>query len=304
MINDITLVGLGAVGAVVASRLGSCPGVRLRVAADKERIEKYDKNGLFFNDTRCEYDFFTPQPEHHYKADLVIVATKFSGLSDALKLIEPIVDSHTLILPLLNGISAHEIVARQYGSQRALYGIYLGHTTSRYGNIITHDGVFKIIFGKAVNTPPCQSVKAIAEVFDRAQISFTIETDMIKATWRKFIANIGLNQTTAVLRCKYGHIQKEPQAKQLMTLLMQEAATIAQAEGIAETEQILANSIAMLDKLNASDGSSMYQDVVQGRPTELDMFAGEICRLGRKHGIPTPINHAVLLIIVAAEDGR
>lgn len=297
MIRDITLIGLGAVGAVMASGLGACPGVRFRVAADPERIKKYGDQGLFFNGARCEYDFFTPSSDQDYKADLVIVATKFSGLGEALELIEPVVGPHTMILPLLNGISAHDIVAARYGQNRTLYGIYIGHTASRYGNQITHDGRCKIIFGRATNNPIDPQVKAIGDVLTKANLAFTIDNDMIRATWRKFIANIGLNQTTAALRCKYGHIKENPQARELMTLLMQEAAAIASVEGIAQADQILQDSLSMLDKLNSQDGSSMYQDVMQGRITELDMFAGEICRLGKKHGIPTPFNHAVELMI-------
>lgn len=297
MIKDITLVGLGAVGAVMASKLGAFTGVRFRVAADPERIEKYRTQGLFFNGTKCQYDFFTPTTEQDYKADLVIVATKFSGLDEALDLIEPIVGPETLILPLLNGITAHGIIEARYGFDRTLYGIYIGHTASRYGNKITHDGQCKIVFGRASNNPIDHQISDLGELFTHSKLAFSIEDDMIRATWRKFIANIGLNQTTAVLRCKYGHIKENPQARELMVLLMSEAAAVAAAEGIARADQILQDSIAMLDKLNSQDGSSMYQDVVQGRITELDMFAGEVCRLGRKHGIATPFNHAVELVI-------
>lgn len=297
MIKDITLVGLGAVGAVMASRLGACDDVRFRVAADRKRIEKYDNEGVFFNGSRCKYDFFTPTSEHHYKADLVIVATKFSGLAEALDLIEPIVGPETLILPLLNGITAHGIIEARYGFDRTLYGIYIGHTASRYGNKITHDGQCKIVFGRASNNHIDHQISDLGELFTHSKLAFSIEDDMIRAMWRKFIANIGLNQTTAVLRCKYGHIKENPQSRELMVLLMSEAAAVAAAEGIARADQILQDSIAMLDKLNSQDGSSMYQDVVQGRITELDMFAGEVCRLGRKHGIATPFNHAVELVI-------
>lgn len=300
MIKDITLIGLGAVGGVIAANLSACQGVRLRVAADPERIKKYETQGVFFNGAKCHYDFFAPTPGQGYTADLVIVATKFSGLEAALELISPIVAPHTTILPLLNGISAHQIIQAHYGPQRTLYGIYIGHTASRYGNQTTHDGQCKIILGKATNNPISEQVNNLAQLFTQANLPFTIENDMIRATWRKFIANIGLNQTTAALRCKYGHIKTNPQAHLLMTLLMQEAAAIAKAQGIEQTDRILQDSIEMLEKLNDSDGSSMYQDIMQGRQTEVDMFAGEICRLGNKYNIPTPINHAVGLVIAGA----
>jgi 2-dehydropantoate 2-reductase len=46
---------------------------------------------------------------------------------------------------------------------------------------------------------------------------------------------------------------------------------------------------------------SMLQDYEAGRPIEIDEYAGEVVRLGRKHGIPTPANEILYLAITARQ---
>lgn len=291
----IVIVGIGAIGSVYASALGT----QARIAASEERCEKYRLEGLYFNDQPCNFDYFTPKVGDQ-KADLVIIATKSSGLEDALDLIEPIVGSQTIILPLLNGITSEEITARKYGWSRVLYGYYLGHTSTRVGNRVYQDGHYKTYFGQAANgTMPSEQVERVKAIFDRFAIPYKIPENMIEALWQKFIINVGMNQATAILRCTYGHLQQNTAANNYMRLLMQEASAVATAHGIANSDQMVEKAISLLSTLAPQDGSSMYQDVIGGRVPEYDLFADTVCRMGIEHGISTPYNLAASAILKA-----
>ena len=51
--------------------------------------------------------------------------------------------------------------------------------------------------------------------------------------------------------------------------------------------------------------TSMHQDILAKRNTEVDIFAGEIIRLGRKHGVLTPYNQVLYdLIRIKEEDNE
>jgi 2-dehydropantoate 2-reductase len=45
----------------------------------------------------------------------------------------------------------------------------------------------------------------------------------------------------------------------------------------------------------------MLQDVRSGRPTEIDWINGEVVRRGRQHGVPTPVNEALLKLVEVLE---
>ncbi|HJJ94632.1 MAG TPA: 2-dehydropantoate 2-reductase, partial [Methanocorpusculum sp.] len=44
----------------------------------------------------------------------------------------------------------------------------------------------------------------------------------------------------------------------------------------------------------AAPYSSMYQDIMAKRLTEVDYINGAIVELGKKHGIPTPVNETIV----------
>ena len=48
--------------------------------------------------------------------------------------------------------------------------------------------------------------------------------------------------------------------------------------------------------------TSMLQDIDCGRQTEVDIFAGYVSALGKKHNIATPYNDMVLEILKAVDE--
>lgn len=73
---------------------------------------------------------------------------------------------------------------------------------------------------------------------------------------------------------------------------MRETAAVAKAEGVDLTEKDIDYWKHVLDSLNPDLEPSMKQDADAHRKSEVDLFGGTICKLGREHGIPTPINDA------------
>ncbi|MDE5944988.1 MAG: ketopantoate reductase family protein [Rikenella sp.] len=294
-IEQVSLIGLGAVGSVLATRLHDALGDRFTVMADPARQERLRRDGVFFNDTR--YDFALTGPTD--RPDLILIATKASGLADALDTVAPYVGPETTILSLLNGIDSEQHVADRFGSERILYSFFLGHPSLREGNRTTHDGEFRIHFGEADNRQPSERVERIRRLFDDTGIPYDIPPDMLSALWQKFVINIGCNQTTALLRRPYGHLQRNERAMALAVALMDEAATVAERLGIAQTDTMVARAVEVIRSMNPDGKSSMLQDVEAERPTEIDIFAGTLCRLAAEQGIAVPYNTTALRILSA-----
>ncbi len=296
-IERVSLLGVGAVGTVVATRLRDALGERFTVIADADRRERLRREGVFFNGVR--YDFALAEPTE--RPDLLLIATKATALDPAIEAIAPHVGPETLILSLLNGIDSEQRLAARFGAERVLYSYFLGHPSMRTGNRTTHDGTFRISFGEAINRPeqPTERVLRLSRLFERAGIPYDTPTDMIAALWQKFVINIGCNQTTALLRRPYGHLQTNPRAMALARGLMEEAATVAERLGIADADRMVARAVEVIRSMNPEGKSSMLQDVEAGRPTEIDLFAGTLCRLAEELGEAVPLNAATLRILSA-----
>ena len=292
-VHDVAIVGLGAIGILYAAQIAARDPARLRIVADPGRIARYQADPPSFNGRRLELNYATfdrPGPP----ADLVLVAVKSTGLAGVIPLLAALVGPDTQILPLLNGISAQEPLAETFGWPRVLHGFVYCSSSMRTGNAVVQGGGEKIVFGESVNDPPSPRVRAVADCFDRLGIRYDVPKDMRAAQWKKFILNSGINQAQALLRAPNRELQQNPASLQLARDLMNEAAAVGAALGVAGVAEVPAWAETVILGASPDNRTSMLQDVEAGRAPEIDLFAGTICRLGRERGIPTPANDRVL----------
>ena len=298
-IRAVALVGLGAIGTLYAAQISARDPAGLRIVAEPARIARYRADPPSFNGRRLDLRYATPDNPGE-PADLVLVAVKSPGLAAAIPSIAPFLDEHTQILPLLNGIAAQDVLAEAFGWPRVLYGFVYCESSMRAGHAVVQNGKDKIVFGEALNTPPSDRVKAVADFFDRVGIRYDIPADMRAAQWKKYILNIGINQAQAVLRVPSRGIQQDPEALRFARALMDEAAAVGAALGVAGAAEVPPWAQEVILKAAPDNRTSMLQDVEAGRVPEVDLFAETICRLGRELGIPTPANARALRALAPA----
>lgn len=292
-VRNVALVGLGAIGILYAGKISARDPHCLRIVADAARLARYRADSPALNGQRLDLHYATPE-EFGPPADLVLVAVKSTGLAAALPVVAPLLGPGTQILPLLNGITAQDVLAEAFGWPRVLYGFVYCSSAMRTGNSVVQDGGEKIVFGEATNMPPSPRVQAIAEFFDRLGIRYDVPADMRAAQWKKFILNVGINQAQALLRAPSREIQQNPEALRLARTLMDEAAAVGAALGIAGAGDVPAWAEGVILKAAPENRTSMLQDVEAGRAPEIDLFAETVCRLGKQCGIPTPANEMAL----------
>lgn len=294
-IESVALIGMGAIGAVLGTRLQDAMPERFTVIADADRGLKLRREGIDFNGKRYVFSI----ADGTGVKDLILIATKSTALSEALDAIALYVGPDTLILSLLNGIDSEAAVAERFGDEHVLYSYFLGHPSMRAGNRITHDGEYRIFFGEADNRILSDKVGRVRRLFEKADIPYEMPPDMISALWQKFIINIGCNQTTALLRRPYGHIQENPKAMDLALRMMDEAAEVARRMNIPGAETMVEQAVEVIRSMNSEGKSSMLQDVEAGRPTEIGIFAGTLCRLAEQTDCSVPWNRTALQILSA-----
>lgn len=296
--KNVVVIGRGAVGAIYALAFSRCTDVRLRVAVGVERIEKYRREPFFVNGERADFEYFTPT--EHENVDLIIIATKWSGYSDAMQMTALLTGDRTQILPLLNGLMAYDQAVERFGVGKVLRGYFFGHTASKSDTGVHQDGSYRTVFGEDHNVEGSYSdrVEAIVELFDRGKVKYRIDENMITSQWQKFVINVGTNQVTALDGgLKYSEMLSSEKYMALSVALMNEAVAVAAAEGVEGSDLMVSKALEAFKVMRGVDYSSMAQDVLAGRETEIAMFAGEIVRMGRLHSIATPENARLLSLI-------
>lgn len=302
-IEKVLVCGIGAIGSIYANAINEYDSKNLRILVDKKRLENYTQNPKIFNGKPLNFNYILPDATN-FKADLIIIATKFDGLNDVIKNMANFVKNDTVIISLLNGVTSEEIISKKYGWKNLPIAYYIGHSAMRDGNNITHDGVGTIVFGINDTTKTSEEcIERIKKYFDKAKIEYKIPEDMPHAYWLKYMLNVSSNQPSAILRMTFGDMQSNKKFMEFLVKIMKEVQAIAKAEGIKNTDKMIDEALKSFSKMTADGKPSTLQDVEGHRKTEVDMFAGTMIEFGKKHNIPTPYNMVLKDMLEVIQEG-
>lgn len=300
-IKKVAIVGVGAVGAVIADGLTRYLGKKnVQILVDGERLERYRRDGLFLDGKKLDFNYVEPQKAE--KADLVIIATKNLQLEQALEMIRTSVFADTIILSLLNGIQSEHDIEAVYGKIRVLYSFVISLNSIREKNKILCSNKGCLVFGERDNSRT-ERVKSLCKLFEKSGIKYKNPDDILLEQWRKYLINVTVNTLSAICRSTYGGFYI-PEMKELTRQAGKEVVAVANAEGIALSLQDIENAISLICTHDPLGETSMLQDIKAGRKTENDWFCGTIVRLGQKHGIQTPVCALLQKLVAVTEKAR
>lgn len=288
--QTVAIVGLGALGVLFAEELSPhLAPEHLRIVADRQRIARYERDGVYANGTRLVLNYVDAQ-DTVTPADVVIFAVKFGGLPEAIEAARQQVGEHTLILSALNGIASEELLSEAFGRDKVLYCVAQGMDAVKVGNQLTYSTRGFLRIGEQTAGAVTPRVEALAEFLLAHGMPCQVSPDMPHHLWGKLMLNVGVNQAVAVFEGNYGTIQQPGRPREIMIAAMREVMTLAPFEQVTLTEDDLTYWLSVLDTLGASGKPSLRQDLEAGRSTEVALFAGTLRQLGQKHGVPTPVN--------------
>lgn len=287
-IKKVIICGLGAVGSIYAEKIQNYAQAELKILVDKARLNKYTQNPLVMNGRKLFFDYVLPECTD-FKADLVIVATKFDGLYAVIDNLNNFVKEDTIILSLLNGVTSEEIIAQRYGWDKILLSYFICPGAVRTGRNVVQDGSGKIVFG-AHNQIGISRQNLVRDFFDKANIRYEIPSDIEYSMWLKYMLNVSTNQPTAVLNLTFGEMFKSKAFIEYNNGLMKEVQAVAKAKGINNTDKMVEDALWALKTMNPECKTSMLQDVLAKRKTEIEIFADTMIKFGIEYNIPTPYN--------------
>jgi 2-dehydropantoate 2-reductase len=302
-IETVALIGLGAIGASYLARMSEkVPANSIRVVASGERARRYRENGVFVNGEQYFFPVYGPDDETG-PADLVIFSVKYNQLAQAIVDAKKQIGPDTIVLSLLNGVSSEREIADAYGADHVLLASVIKIAATRTGDRTVSSKAGVIQFGDADRTDEySDDVKRVKDFFDRTGIAYELHEDMKRTLWKKFMLNVGMNQTSAVLRFPYGLMQRVEPARAITIAAMEEVVSLAVREGVELTKEDIRDVMARMDGFPPDGKTSMLQDVESLRPTEVGMLGEAVVALGRVHAVSTPVNEMLSRLIRAIEE--
>ena len=200
-------------------------------------------------------------PTEAHGVDLLIVSLKYCALKDALKSIQTIVDDHTIVMSLMNGVDSEEIIGEAIGKERKENGYRFDPETT-----------IRIVFGELQAHCQSKRVHAIESLFENTGIHFRASEYIQEEIWSKFRLNICNNLPQAILGAGVGCYRDSEHMKFIQDGLRHELETIAHAKGIDLSKADSSSSRG--SAVPASARYSTLQDLDAKRHSEIDMFSG------------------------------
>lgn len=295
-VRSVAVVGAGAMGAMYAAHFAE-GGVETALVATGGRAERLRSTGLTVNGAPLRVPVLDPARDARPPVDLVLVAVKHHDLSTALDDVAPFVGPTTTFVSVLNGLDSEATIARRFGRENVLLCIALGMSAGREGSAITYLSPGTLVIGTTPELAHPDRVRAVEEVLDAAGLAWQAPEDMRHEMWWKFMVNTAINQSSAILRQPNAAFKAAGPERSLMLALAHEVVSVSAPEGVHLGDADLARWDRVLDALPGDGRTSMLQDVLAGRPTEVSLFADRVVALGQQHGIPTPYNQMASWIL-------
>jgi 2-dehydropantoate 2-reductase len=126
--------------------------------------------------------------------------------------------------------------------------------------------------------------------------------DVLSAQWRKLFGNLVANPITALTERRLD-VMHGPGMVDLARGLLDEALTVARAEGASLGPDDVESTVAGVTRYSERTGSSMLYDRMAGRPLEHQFLTGEVVRRAATHGIAVPLNAAILALLSGLDEG-
>lgn len=289
MIQTTAIIGMGALGLLYADRIVRARGQESTVfILDDERMEKY--RGRKFTINGEEKEFAMAAASAMQPVDLVIVAVKYNGLPSAIETMKSCVGKDTIILSVMNGIDSEEMIAETYGKEHLIYTVAQGMDAMKFGDALNYTKEGELRIG-VVEEYQKKNLTAVKEYFEDIQMPYTLENDILKRMWGKFMLNVGVNQTCHAYETTYSGVLAEgSEENRIFTGAMDEVIQLSQAIGINLSQEDAEYYKKIIATLKPDGVPSMRQDGIAKRKTEVEMFAGIVRKLAKKHGIATPVN--------------
>ena len=292
---NVLVMAAGAVGGYFGSVMAEKHDVVL--VARNEHLKAIQEKGLQVQ-SKTSGNFISlatavARPEEGYVADIVLYCVKAYHNDSACDVIAPAVGPETTVLTLQNGIGSGDFLSNRFGEERVLLGAaYIEASRGNPGITEEHGGGCRIALGEK-HGMITRRTKTVSELLKRSNIDHEVSGDIMSALWKKLVFITALSGMTCLARARFEQVLDNPQTYELAIQVMSETKAVADAEGIDLPANIVETTMADFMSHKSELVSSMHQDLLSGRPLEVNVINGAVSQMGKIHNVSTPINDII-----------
>lgn len=286
--NKIIILGAGAVGSIYGALLSKKNDVTL--IGNKAHADAVNSKGLSISGGITETFYLKADTEicEIPENTLIILTTKAYDSAKAIKQIKKLLKKDTVILVLQNGLGNEEVVKCVADDKTKV----LRSITAMAAEFF-ESGRVRFWNGETI-IEQNEIAEEIGEILENSMLKTRLSNDINMEAWNKLVVNCVVNPLSALFHVRNCELVSDS-LKTVRHRIVRECVKVGKAEGITFPKDLKEK---VDEKISSyTNFSSMYQDVMKGKKTEIDFLNGKVVELGRKHNIPTPVNETLVCLI-------
>jgi 2-dehydropantoate 2-reductase len=293
-----TILGAGAMGSLWACYLDKAgQSVTLTCKSAEHRKRFLDKGPIMLQSdsqtTTHKIETIIPseigEPVTH-----LLVCTKAHQAASAVESLGHAIDNSTRLVLMPNGMGFQEVIANRFPD----LPVYCASTTEgayfENGNRLIHAGKGHTFIGQYPEGTNHAAIQELTSTLPHELLSLSGTDRIVEKLWHKLAINCAANGLTAIYRCRNGELLAQPYARSRVAALCGEIRQLMAALGIPEPDRGLEQIVQDVTEATAANKSSMLQDILNERKTEIDYLNGYICEQAGKLGIPFEHNQQLV----------
>ncbi len=287
--TKIALIGPGAIGGTVAAWLAQVPDHDISICARTSFRELVVEtpHGLLTVQPRI-----LTSPTQTSPVDWVLVATKTYDAAASASWLKNLLGPDTRLAVLQNGVEHVANFAPFVSSERIL-PVIVDCPAER-----TAPGRIRQRRQAWMKVPDTPLGRSFQSLFARTQIEVQLTPHFLNAAWTKLCVNCAGAVSGLTLK-PAGIVRDVPEIAELLRGLVRECIAVGNAEGAELPDSLVETVIEGYRNAPPDSINSLHADRLAGRPMEIDARNGVIVRTGANHGIPTPLNQAMVALLLA-----
>lgn len=301
----IAVIGAGAVGGYFGGRLAQA-GHDVHFVARGETLEALRAEGLRVNSIAGDFHLGCPnvteKPADIGPVDVVLVAVKAPQVREIAPTLAPLLGPETVVVPLQNGLEAPTMLAGALGSEPVIGGLCKIFASKTGPGTVEHIGLEPTIETGELDGRASERVQRIRDEFSSAQgMTTVVPEEILAAMWQKLLYVEPFGSVGAVTRAPAGEMRAVPETRRLIEASMEEIVAVGRKRGVNLDATLPAQAVKRIDNLPAAATASMQRDILDGRPSELDLQTGTVVRYAAEAGVRVPVHDTLYAALLPSE---
>ena len=238
--------------------------------------------------------------------DAVLLMVKGPDTKAAIESASAVIGPETKVVTLQNGVGNTDLIAETVPKENIYYGCLNMSAIMEAPGVLTAGlfGTTNIFLGSMVRGAAQQAFgEELCKLFRAGGVTAEFSGDIDREVWNKMLVNIAVNASCGLVRLRGGEAGEDQQFVLLAVDMVKEAIAVAEKCGVAlDFGHFMTQVLPSARKTSGKHYPSMAQDMMITRSkTEIEFLNGAVERLGKAHGVPTPVNTTIARLVRTIE---